>query len=231
MGQWALLKAQWGLAFAFASYVLFAVFLPETLQHLLLRRLPGREAWTGMGYAALVFGSVGMSVDLFYRYQVIWFGAGNDWSTLLNKTLVDQLVFAPISNFLIMGLFLWRDEGFSGSAWTKLCSVDYLSQRFMPMMAALWSVWIPSILVVYCLPTSLQFPVASMILSFWMAACAFIEAGIHVLCDKPVTTTLADALDLRQRVAAQGCASAPATTAAPTPPFLSTKKHHDQHHH
>lgn len=36
----------------------------------------------------------------------------------------------------------------------------------MPVMAALWSVGIPSILVVYCLPTPLQFPVASMILSF-----------------------------------------------------------------
>lgn len=35
-------------------------------------------------------------------------------------------------------------------------------------------------------------------------ACAFIEAGIHVLCDKPVTTTLADALDLQHRAAAQG---------------------------
>lgn len=35
-------------------------------------------------------------------------------------------------------------------------------------------------------------------------ACAFIEAGIHVLCDKPVTTTLADAIDLRQRVAGKG---------------------------
>lgn len=177
MGQWALLKAHWGLAFAFASYVLFAVLLPETLQHLLLRRLPDREAWAGMGYAALVFGSVGMSVDLFYRYQVIWFGAGNDWSTLLNKTLLDQLVFAPVSNFLIMGMFLWRDEGFSGAAWTKLCSIDYLSQRFMPVMAALWSVWIPSILVVYCLPTPLQFPVASMILSFWILIFKFIRQG------------------------------------------------------
>ena len=35
-------------------------------------------------------------------------------------------------------------------------------------------------------------------------ACAFIDAGIHVLCDKPLTTTLADALDLRERVAARG---------------------------
>jgi predicted dehydrogenase len=34
-------------------------------------------------------------------------------------------------------------------------------------------------------------------------ACAFIEAGIHVVCDKPLTTTLADALDLQSRLAAR----------------------------
>lgn len=35
-------------------------------------------------------------------------------------------------------------------------------------------------------------------------ACAFIEAGIHVLCDKPVTTGLADAIDLHARATAHG---------------------------
>jgi predicted dehydrogenase len=30
------------------------------------------------------------------------------------------------------------------------------------------------------------------------------DAGIHVICDKPLTTTLADALDLRQRAASRG---------------------------
>lgn len=39
-------------------------------------------------------------------------------------------------------------------------------------------------------PNHLHYPVA----------CAFIEAGIHVLCDKPVTTRLDDALDLQARV-------------------------------
>lgn len=38
-------------------------------------------------------------------------------------------------------------------------------------------------------PNHLHYPVA----------CAFIEAGIHVLCDKPVTTRLDDALDLQAR--------------------------------
>lgn len=32
------------------------------------------------------------------------------------------------------------------------------------------------------------------------AACAFLDAGIHVICDKPLTTTLADARDLVRRV-------------------------------
>ena len=35
------------------------------------------------------------------------------------------------------------------------------------------------------------------------AAKAFLEAGIHVICDKPLTTTLDDALDLVRAVAAE----------------------------
>jgi predicted dehydrogenase len=35
-------------------------------------------------------------------------------------------------------------------------------------------------------------------------ALAFIEAGIHVLCDKPLTTSLAEAIELRDRARARG---------------------------
>ena len=35
------------------------------------------------------------------------------------------------------------------------------------------------------------------------AACAFVDAGIHVICDKPLTATLADARDLVRRVEAR----------------------------
>jgi predicted dehydrogenase len=36
-------------------------------------------------------------------------------------------------------------------------------------------------------------------------AMAFLDAGIHVICDKPMTTTLADALALVERVKKSGC--------------------------
>jgi predicted dehydrogenase len=35
-------------------------------------------------------------------------------------------------------------------------------------------------------------------------ACAFLDAGIHVICDKPMTTNVADAVDLAARVARSG---------------------------
>jgi predicted dehydrogenase len=48
--------------------------------------------------------------------------------------------------------------------------------------------------VVIVTPNHLHYPVAR----------AFLEAGVHVICDKPLTTTLADAEALRERVRASG---------------------------
>jgi predicted dehydrogenase len=39
----------------------------------------------------------------------------------------------------------------------------------------------------------------------YAVANAFLEAGIHVICDKPLTTSLADALRLRELAARNGC--------------------------
>ena len=43
-------------------------------------------------------------------------------------------------------------------------------------------------------PNNLHYPMAK----------AFLDAGIHVICDKPMTTTLEEALDLEQRVRSSG---------------------------
>ena len=43
-------------------------------------------------------------------------------------------------------------------------------------------------------PNHLHYPVAK----------AFLEAGVHVICDKPLTTTVADAVALRELVKETG---------------------------
>ena len=48
--------------------------------------------------------------------------------------------------------------------------------------------------VVIVTPNHLHYPVA----------CAFLEAGVHVICDKPLTSRLADALALREKVRSSG---------------------------
>lgn len=49
--------------------------------------------------------------------------------------------------------------------------------------------------VAIVVPNHLHFPVA----------CAFLEAGIHVICDKPLTTSVADGLRLRDLAKRMGC--------------------------
>lgn len=174
---WGTVKQAWGYAFAFASYVTFAVLLPEALSHLLLKEPWTRKAAFNMAFAALVFGCIGVTVDLFYALQVRLFGEGHDGITLLKKMLLDQFVYSPMTNFTVIAMLAWRDDGFTARTWRRVVSADFLSRSYVPVLVALWCVWIPGVLVIYFMPTALQFPVASIILSFWILIFKFMRKG------------------------------------------------------
>nr|WP_315463187.1 Mpv17/PMP22 family protein [uncultured Rhodoferax sp.] len=177
LARWGEVKAAWGLSFAFVSYVVFAVLVPEGLSVAL-----GRQRWTrktsrDVLYAALVFGSIGLTVDLLYSVQVQLFGAQSDARTLLKKMLFDQFVYSPVSNFVVVALFAWREGGFTRQTLRHLLSADFLTRQYLPVLIAMWCVWIPGVLVIYFMPTALQFPVASLILVFWILIFKFVRKG------------------------------------------------------
>jgi hypothetical protein len=124
-----------------------------------------------------VFGLVGIGVDMLYTFQVQLFGSGSDWATIVKKMLFDQLVWAPLSNYVLVVVLAWREEGFTRSALRRMLSLDYISQRYMPILVAVWCVWVPGVLVIYFMPTALQFPVASLILSFWILIFKLLRKG------------------------------------------------------
>ena len=177
LGQWGTVKLAWGYPFAFASYVVFAVLVPETLSHGVLKQPWARTAVADMLYAAVVFGFIGISVDMLYGVQVQLFGGGNDGPTIVKKMLFDQFVYSPVSNYVTLVAFAWRDGGFTFNTLKRLASADYLRSHYLPMLIAVWCVWIPGVLVIYFMPTALQFPVASLILSFWVLIFKFMRRG------------------------------------------------------
>jgi hypothetical protein len=173
--QWGAVKQAWGYPFAFASYAVFAVLVPEFLSRVVLRQPWPPRAGISIAFAVLVFGALGIMVDALYGLQIRLFGAGGDWVTVSKKMLFDQFVVSPFSNFAVVALFAWCDDGFAARTWKRVVSGDYLSHSFLPMMIAVWCVWIPGVLVIYCMPTALQFPVASLVLSFWVLIFKFMR--------------------------------------------------------
>jgi len=177
LAHWATVKQTGGYPFVFLSYAAFAVLLPEVLGYVVLRQPLSKTMWMDMLYATLVFGSIGITVDVFYLLQVSLFGDGNDSATIVKKMLLDQFVYSPSTNLVMLVLFAWREDRFHPGTWKRMLSSDFLSHRYLPLMVASWCVWIPGVLVIYCMPTALQFPVASLILSFWVLIFKFMRKG------------------------------------------------------
>jgi len=164
------IKEESGYLFAFVCYAVTAGLLPEILRIAFFQsgRPTRRNLWLFLT-AAPAWGCMGMLVDLLYRCQTGWFGAGNDLVTILQKVAVDQLLYAPfIGNPLVIAWFIWRDERFRMSAWPKIFNPGFFLDRVYPVQVSSWIVWIPGVMVVYFMPPLLQVPVAVFIQTFWV---------------------------------------------------------------
>ena len=105
--QWGTLKQAWGYPGSFVTYAAFAVLVPELLAWAVLRQPVPRTIARDMAFAIVVFGLIGISVDVLYSVQVALFGSGNDAATIVKKMLFDQFVYSPVSNFVMVAVFLW----------------------------------------------------------------------------------------------------------------------------
>lgn len=170
------LKREAGYSFAFFSYMIAAAFLPEMLRVAFFQdgRITRTNVWNFLT-AAPFWGCIGMLIDLFYRLQMSWFGAGNNAATVLTKMLVDQFLFSPFLCLpLTLSYFVWRDAGFRiAPAAREIFSLSFLTDRGIPSQVAGWMIWIPGVSLIYFVPSDLQIPVAALIQTFWVLVLTF----------------------------------------------------------
>jgi len=170
LGRMADWKREAGFAFAFFSYIFAAALLPELLriaffQNFRVTRLNVWNFWTG----ALIWGVLGMSVDLFYRLQNLVFGIGHIWYVVAAKILVDQLIFSPLfAQPYAVGALTWRNARFQRSALREIFTREFLMEKVLAVQCAGWIIWVPALCLVYSMRPDLQLPVCIIIQTFWV---------------------------------------------------------------
>ncbi|HEX7317219.1 MAG TPA: hypothetical protein VF297_25185 [Pyrinomonadaceae bacterium] len=163
-------KREGGYLFSLISGVVAGGLLPELLTVAVFQRWRvRRENLNGLAFGACFWGLMAMVVDALYRAQAFAFGDGVDLATVLKKTAFDQFVFTPfVSIPLTVVIYEWRQAGYRLAGMPRVLSLDFYTRKVLPSVVSGLGFWLPIVLLVYCLPQPLQFPLFTLALTLWV---------------------------------------------------------------
>ena len=166
-----------GYAFSAGATALCGGLLP----FLFLRAQPATRVthpWPHLVFFLLFWAYKGVEVDLWYHLLSRLYGSDHATGTVVAKILSDQLGYnvlwaTPVSTLA----FQWKAAGFRwGPVVADLRTGRWSARRVLPVLIAVWSVWIPVTACVYSLPGTLQMPLFNVVLCFWSLLFAYIVA-------------------------------------------------------
>lgn len=165
-------KQQYGWRFVMVSTALFGGTIPMVVQR--LRPTTRAVPWSHLGFLTVFWAFKGLEVDLLYRMQAVWFGHGSDPATLVKKIFVDMGVYCPIWAVpsTVAG-YAFMNNGFSLRGLGGVDLRRWIARVLLPITISNWSVWVPAVVVIYCLPLALQLPVQNLVLCFWSLLLVF----------------------------------------------------------
>jgi hypothetical protein len=163
IGPW---RARYGLPLSFVLGFVAGGAVPEVAK-VVTRQTP-RLDWRLLVFVGLVYGLLGVQIDIFYRLQSVWFGDGMDVLTIVKKLAVDSGLAAPIIFIpYSVGMFLWREKRFRLDAIPGFFKWSIYRDRVLTIQVMNWFVWIPVLCALYALPLPLQFPLSMLIEACW----------------------------------------------------------------
>jgi hypothetical protein len=144
--------------------------LPELLTVAVFQRWRvRRENWSDLAFGACYWGFMGMVVDTIYRVQALMFGAEVNFANVLKKTALDQFVITPFINIpLTVVVFEWKHRGYRLGDVSRALNLDFYRQKILPAVVSGLGFWLPVVILVYCLPPLLQFPLFTLALTLWV---------------------------------------------------------------
>ena len=160
-------KLRYGYRFSALSTLLFGGVIPFLVQWG-TGRADAKSRIRQFLFYALFWSWKGIEVDAFYRFQAFIFGAGASFGVIVEKMLVDQFVYNPLwAGPTQVWFFLWKDCGFSRARMRPRFVEQSLGRRLVIVLFSSWIVWIPTVAVIYALPSALQVPLFNLVICFW----------------------------------------------------------------
>lgn len=164
----AAFRSRVGLPFAIVSTAIFGAVIPFAILRL---SAATRSRYTAGQMAALVafWGYKGVEVALFYALQAKIFGEGQGVLTIVLKTLTDQFIYGPtLATPFTWLVYAWVEHRFDFRALaTDLGAPGLYRERILPLLVTSWSVWLPTVVIIYLLPTALQLPLQNIVCCFF----------------------------------------------------------------
>ncbi len=162
-------RVRGGYYYSAVTTALFAGAIP----FLYLRFNPATRAlspWPHLLFFVGFWAYKGVEMDALYRLQAVLFGEQVDVGTVVTKMLFDQLIYNPLFAAPYgMLLYAWKDAGFRWAApLADFRAPRWYYRRVLPVMIAVWAVWVPTVCCIYSLPLALQLPLNSIVNCFWV---------------------------------------------------------------
>ena len=163
-------KRTHGLVFVVIATILAASILPEIFLVLFFQHGQLRvENFRNLLFTAPVWGLDGITVDYLYRGLAALLGDEVRVGVVAAKICIDQfgynVLFAAPYGVIA---YQWKNSGFSRASLRRSFTFEFYREKVVPTLFTTWAVWIPLMAMIYSLPLGLQFPLFSVVLTFWV---------------------------------------------------------------
>lgn len=111
----------------------------------------------------------GLELHLLYTGLAALFGHDNSFSTIAQKVVFDQTLYGPLLAAPGMWLaYKWVEGNLSvAPVFASIRQPGWLLRELLPVIIANLGVWLPTVTIVYTLPTVLQLPLENLVLCFF----------------------------------------------------------------
>jgi hypothetical protein len=163
------LKLRWGYGYSGVASVVAGALLPEVLRIGVFQKLRGHRGNLRSLVFTIPFWCVmGIMVDALYRSQAAVFGTAVDFKIVAVKVAIDQFIYSPlVSGPLTVWFYAWKNSGRPPGP-RQFFTVGNYRREILPVVMAIWGVWLPIVTILYCLPEPLQIPMFALALTLWV---------------------------------------------------------------